>query len=59
MFSLLKNKRPEIDDILTSVKPDIIISTETSLNNTISSYEYFPPSDYTVFRKDREHNVKN
>jgi hypothetical protein len=30
--------KPEIDEILTSVKPDIIIGTETSLNNTISSY---------------------
>ena len=59
MFSLLKNKRPEIDEILTSVKPDIIIGRETWLSNTISSYEYFPPSDYTVFRKDREQNVKN
>ena len=59
MFSLLKNKRPEIDEILTSVKPDIIIGTETWLNNIISSYEYFQPSDYTVFWKDREQNVKN
>jgi hypothetical protein len=38
---------------------DRSIGTETWLNNTISSYEYFPPSDYTVFRKDTEHNVKN
>ena len=55
----IKSKRSEIDEILTSVKPDIIIGTETWLNNIISSYEYFPPSDYTVFRKDREQNVKN
>lgn len=52
-FQSIKNKTPEIDEILTSVKPDIIIGTETWLNNTISSYEYFPPSDYTVSRKDR------
>jgi hypothetical protein len=28
-FQSIKNKRPEIDEILTSVKPDIIICTET------------------------------
>ena len=53
-FLSIKNKRPEIDEILTSVKPDIIIGRGTWLSNTMTSYEYFSPSDYTVFRKDRE-----
>jgi hypothetical protein len=35
MFNLLKNKRPEIDEILTSVKPDIIIGTNIFHHPTI------------------------
>lgn len=58
-FQSIKNKKPELDEILSSVTPDIILGTETWLNTETSSYEYFPSDDYTVYRKDRPPNEKN
>ncbi|XP_069114588.1 uncharacterized protein [Argopecten irradians] len=57
-FQSISNKKPDLEQILHSLKPDIIIGTETWLNNTTSSYEYFPIQEYTVYRKDRKQNKK-
>ncbi|VDI67276.1 Hypothetical predicted protein [Mytilus galloprovincialis] len=46
-FQSLKNKRQELQEILISTKPDIIIGTETWLNKDILSSEFFPMIDYT------------
>jgi hypothetical protein len=42
-----------LDIVLDTTKPDVIIGTETWLNPKISSYEYFPQDQYTVYRTDR------
>ena len=57
-FQSIKNKKPELDLIIDSINPDIIIGTETWLDPTISSSEYFSPTTYTVYRKDRQPNKK-
>jgi hypothetical protein len=49
---------PELDILLDTTKPDVIIGTETWLDPTISSYEYFPQDQYTVYRTDRPPNLK-
>ncbi|XP_063435914.1 uncharacterized protein LOC134716832 [Mytilus trossulus] len=58
-FQSIKNKKPELEEILDSVKPNIIFGTETWLDKETSSYDYFPISDYNVYRKDRPPNEKN
>jgi hypothetical protein len=55
-FQSIKNKKPELDILLDTTKPDVIIGTETWLDSTISSYEYFPQDQYTVYRTDRPPN---
>ena len=57
-FQSIKNKKPQLDILIDTVKPDIIIGTETWLDPTIQSSEFFPSSLYTVFRKDRPPNNK-
>jgi hypothetical protein len=57
-FQSIKNKKPQLDIILDSLNPDIIIGTETWLDPSISSSEYFDPGHFTVFRKDRPPNSK-
>ena len=52
-FQSIKNKKPEIEQIIESCKPNIIFGTETWLNDSISPYEYIPPSKYTVYNKNR------
>ena len=51
-FQSAKNKKEEIGNMIDSCNPDVIIGTETWLNENIHSTELFPPS-YTVIRKDR------
>ena len=58
-FQSIKNKKPELDHIISSVKPDIILGTETWLSQETSSYEYFNCSDYNVYRRDRPLNDKS
>jgi hypothetical protein len=41
---------------LLKKQPDVIIGTETWLDPTISSYEYFPQDQYTVYSTDRPPN---
>ena len=57
-FQSIKNKKPELDLLLDTTKPVIIIGTETWLDPSISSSEYFPASRYTVYRRDRPPNSK-
>ena len=40
-FQSINNKKPELDHIISSVKPDIKLGTETWLSKITSSYEYF------------------
>ena len=54
-FQSIKKKKPELDILLDTTKPDVIIGTETWLDPTIS-YEYFPQDQYTVYRTDRPPN---
>ena len=51
-------KKTELDLLLDTTKPDIIIGTETWLYPSISSSEYFPASRYTMYRRDRPPNSK-
>ena len=53
-FQSIKNKKPEFLNLIDSVKPDIIIGTESWLTSDVYSSEIFPPS-FTIFRKDRQH----
>ena len=57
-FQSIKNKKPELDLLLDTTKPDVIIGIETWLDSSISSSEYFPASRYTVYRRDRPPNSK-
>ena len=53
-FQSIKNKKPEIDQIIESCKPDIIFGTETWLSDSISPYEYISPSKFTIYNKNRK-----
>jgi hypothetical protein len=55
-FQSIKNKKTELDILLDTTKPDVIIGTETWLDPTISSYEYFPQDQFTVYKTDRPPN---
>ncbi|XP_069109887.1 uncharacterized protein [Argopecten irradians] len=57
-FQSISNKKPELEHLLHTLKPDIVICTETWLNNNIPSHEYFPSHSYTTYRKDRTPNKK-
>ena len=58
-FQSIQNlKKPELYLLLDTTKPDIIIGTETWLDPSISSSEYFPASRYTVYRRDIPTNSK-
>ena len=46
-------KKAEVGCIVDSVKPDLLIATETWLSASISSSEFFLPG-YNVYRKDRQ-----
>nr|MCS5551204.1 hypothetical protein [Gammaproteobacteria bacterium] len=58
-FQSIKNKKQDLLEIIDTVKPDILIGTETWHDPSISSYEYFPPDLYNVFRHDRPPNINN
>ncbi|CAC5402086.1 unnamed protein product [Mytilus coruscus] len=55
-FQSIKNKKPDLLEIIDTVKPDIIMGTETWLDSDTSSYDYFPPELYNVYRDDRPPN---
>jgi hypothetical protein len=48
-----------LQEIIDSANPDIIIGTETWLDNTIPPPEFFPINMFNVFRTDRPPNNKN
>ena len=58
-FQSLKNKKPDLLEIIDSVKTDIILGTETWINSNTSSYDYFPSYSYNVYRHDRPPNIKD
>ena len=49
----IRSKLPTFEALLDGENPDIIVGTESWLNDTISTGEIFPPC-YNVFRRDRE-----
>lgn len=53
-FQSVRNKKVELLDLLTSSETDIIIGTETWLNNTIYSSEIIPTGQYDEYRNDRD-----
>lgn len=57
-FQSIKNKKPELESLIDSTNPDIIMGTETWLDPSIASSEYFPAQNYNVYRKDRPPNSK-
>lgn len=53
-FRSCKNKVPQIENLLTSSKPDVIIGNETWLNKNVLSSEVLPSTLFEdVFRNDR------
>ena len=52
----IKNKHHQIQNLVDSTKPDVIIATETWLDPTISNSQIFPPN-YNIYRKDRKVNT--
>ena len=51
-FQSSKNKDCEFQAFLAKENPDVIIGTETWLNSSVKTCEYFNPN-YSVFRRDR------
>ena len=49
----MKNKQHLVHNILDSLKPEIIISTETWLDPNINDAEAFS-DEYKVYRRDRK-----
>ena len=52
-FQSIKNKTAELGNFISVSDPDILIGTETWLNQTIADNEIFPPG-YSLLRKDRQ-----
>ena len=50
-FQSIKNKKAETLNIIDSYNPDIIIGTETWLNDSVHNSEIFPPN-YNIYRRD-------
>jgi hypothetical protein len=51
-FQSIKNKKAETLNIIDSYNPEIIIGTETWLNDSVHNSEIFPPN-YNIYRRDR------
>jgi hypothetical protein len=58
-FQSICNKKPDLLEIINSVKPYIIIGTETWLDKSIPSTDYFPNNMYNIYRNDRAPNTKD
>jgi hypothetical protein len=58
-FQSIKNKKEDLNQIIDSAKPEIILGTETWLDNDTSSYEFFPSELFNVYRSDRKQNKNN
>jgi hypothetical protein len=48
LFQSICNKKPDLLEIINSVKPDVIIGTETWLYKSIPSTDYFPNNMYNI-----------
>lgn len=54
-FQSVKNKRNDLQIMLDSSQPDVILGTETWLSDKINTSEIFPPElGYDVIRRDRK-----
>ncbi|KAK6191217.1 hypothetical protein SNE40_002954 [Patella caerulea] len=58
-FQSVRNKRTELHNIISSCAPDIIIGSETHIDNDYHNAEFLPPNipaehKYQIFRKDRK-----
>ena len=51
-FQSIRNKKEELEQILTDENIDIVLGSETHLNPSIYNNELLPPN-YTCYRKDR------
>ncbi|KAK3085493.1 hypothetical protein FSP39_004174 [Pinctada imbricata] len=51
----IKNKRPELDNLVESIKPDVVIGNESWLHKDIQSSEVFP-TGYASYRRDRKND---
>jgi hypothetical protein len=58
-FQSIKNKKEDLNQIIDSAKPDIILGTETWLDKDTSSHEFFPSELFNVYRSDRKPNKNN
>ena len=57
-FQSCKTKTQELQHLIHSIKPDVIIGTETWLHSEISSNKIFKPDmGYNVYRKDRSNQA--
>ena len=52
----VKNKVPELEALIDTAQPDIVIGTESWLDETIPSTEHLPTDRFNVFRNDRNSN---
>jgi hypothetical protein len=55
-FQSIKNKKEDLNQIIDSAKPDIILGTETWLDKDTSSYEFFPSELFNIYKSDRKPN---
>ena len=51
-FRSIKNKKPDLDVLIDSFQSDTIIGTETWLDPSVNSSEYFSPDNLTVYRNE-------
>ncbi|CAC5384628.1 unnamed protein product [Mytilus coruscus] len=51
----IRNKQHQVENIINSTKPDVIIATETWLDQSITNSQIFP-QEYNIYRKDRKGN---
>ena len=54
-FKSIVNKFPNVANVIKSLKPDVILGTETWLDGTIANSEILPPG-FNIYRKDRKRN---
>ncbi|CAC5424734.1 unnamed protein product [Mytilus coruscus] len=51
----IRNKQHQVQNLIDSKKPDVMIMTETWLDSSITNSQIFPP-EYNIYRKDRKEN---
>ena len=49
----VKGKRAEIAELCNSTRPDVMVVTETKIDNTINAAEFFPRNYQVAVRRDR------